>query len=236
MLTMKKIFLFLFLSQLIFINHSRAINNFNVILITLDTVRADHLSCYGYKKIKTATIDKLAQKGILFENAITSVPITLPSHASILTGLYPFRLGVRNNGFYRVPDNIISLQLLLKNNGYTTAAFISSFILSSIYNLNQNFDLYDERMNKQKKITGEFVERDAKAVSDAALSWLKINNKLPYFLWIHYFDAHFPYEPPQSFAKLYKNNLYDGEIAYIDYQLGRIIKYVEEAAKKIKNF
>jgi len=208
----------------------------NIILITLDTVRADHLHCYGYQKIKTPNLDYLASKGILFKKAIASAPITLPSHTSILTGLYPFHSRVRNNGMYRVPDNSNTLATILKNKGYQTAAFVSAFVLRSIFNLNQGFDLYDEKMSKQKKTTGELVERDAKAVSDAALNWLKNNNKIPYFLWIHYFDAHFPYEPPDKFFKQYKDNPYDGEIAFIDSELEKLINYVKEMSKLGQNF
>ncbi len=208
----------------------------NVILITLDTVRADHLACYGYKKIKTPNIDYLANKGILFKKAIASAPITLPSHTSILTGLYPFNIGVRNNGMYRLTDNANTLATVLKKNGYQTAAFVSATVLKSIFNLNQGFDLYDEKMSKQKKITGELVERDAKAVSDAALNWLKNNNKIPYFLWIHYFDAHYPYEPPDKFFKEYKGNPYDGEIAYIDSELEKLINYFKKMSKLGQDF
>jgi arylsulfatase A-like enzyme/Flp pilus assembly protein TadD len=208
----------------------------NVILITLDTVRADHLTCYGYNNIKTPALDSLARNGTLFEKAISSSPITLPSHASILTGLYPFHSDVRNNVVYMLPDNSITLATILKKNGYHTAAFISAAVLRSLYNLNQGFEVYDERLDYNQLASGEYSERKADSVTKVALEWLNANKNYPYFAWIHYFDAHAPYEPPDSFLAEYKQHLYDGEIAYVDLQLIDVIKFAkaeEKAGKQV---
>ncbi len=206
----------------------------NIILITLDTVRADHLSCYGYKKDTSPNIDYFAKNGILFENTITTAPITLPAHASILTGKYPYKINVRNNGNYILPSNTKTIATELKKEGYKTAAFVSAAVLLSAFNLNQGFDLYDDKLNRRKLATGDFSERDAKSTTDAALNWMnnEINSK--YFIWIHYFDPHAIYNPPEPFKTKYKDNLYDGEIAYMDSQINRIIEFIKLESSKNK--
>ena len=208
----------------------------NIILITLDTVRADHLGCYGYKDIKTPTLDWLASKGILFEDAITSAPITLPAHASLLTGLYPYHNNVRDNADYRLYDNATTLATLMKKNGYRTAAFISSIALSSMYNLDQGFDEYNEKFDFHESEWGGYNERRADSVTKSALDWLNANKNYPYFIWIHYFDAHTAYEPPEPWLSQYRTHRYDGEIAYVDSQLTQVVKFAknaEKAGKKI---
>ena len=203
----------------------------NIILITLDTVRADHLGSYGNKKIKTPNLDRLAREGMLFENAITSAPITLPAHASIFTGLYPFRINVRNNGTYMLADNSITLAGILQKNGYRTAAFISAAVVRSVFNLDQGFELYDEKLDHHRLASGEYVERRADSVTKTALAWLNSSKDNPYFAWIHYYDPHSLYEPPEPFLSQYKQNPYDGEIAYVDSQLADIIKFAREQEK-----
>jgi arylsulfatase A-like enzyme/tetratricopeptide (TPR) repeat protein len=203
----------------------------NIILITLDTVRADHLRCYGYKNIKTPSLDLLASKGVLFENAFTSAPITLPAHASILTGLYPFHTKVRNNGTYMLPSKTTTVATLLQDKGYHTAAFISAAVLHSMYNLNQGFELYDERLDYHRIISGEYLERRADSVTKAALEWLRTNRNHPYFIWIHYYDPHALYEPPEPFLTQYKQHPYDGEIANVDSQLAEVIRFAETEGK-----
>lgn len=208
----------------------------NIILITIDTVRADHIGCYGYKKKLTPNIDYLFTKGILFENTITTAPITLPAHASILTGKYPYKIKVRNNGHYLLPNNSTTISTELKKIGYKTAAFVSAAVLLSAFNLNQGFDLYNDTLNKRKLATGNFSERDAESVTNSALEWMRKENNSKYFIWIHYFDPHAAYNPPEPYKTKYKDNLYDGEIAYMDSQIGRLINFIEEQAKSNKKF
>ena len=192
----------------------------NILLITIDTLRADHLGCYGYSHIQTPTIDSLAQEGIRFEWAFTPVPITLPSHTSILTGLYPYTHGVLNNGEYQLSASIQTLPRILQSHGFTTAAFVGAFVLSKQFGLAQGFDVYDDELSPTgEKINEAFPlynERKGEKVTEAALHWLQKKNPSRFFLWVHYFDPHTPYDPPQPFKNEYLDRLYDGEIAYTD--------------------
>lgn len=189
----------------------------NIILITIDTLRADHLGCYGYKQNTSPNIDQLASKGMIFRNAFATAPITLPSHASILTGLYPAHHGFRDNAFFQTPS-IWHLPEALKNAGYKTAAFVSGAPLLSKYGLNHGFDLYQDQF--------EGTERKATATADLALKWIAKASQ-PYFVWIHFFDPHAEYDPPQEFASKFSGKPYDGEIAYVDQQIGKLTKSVD---------
>lgn len=207
-----------------------------VILITIDTVRADHIGCYGYEKRITPNIDYLCAKGVIFDNTITTAPITLPAHASILTGKYPHKIKVRNNGHYMLPNNSTTLSTELKKAGYKTAAFVSAAVLLSAFNLNQGFDLYNDTLNKRKLATGDFSERDAESVTNTAIDWMQKEINSKYFIWIHYFDPHAAYNPPEPYKTKYKDNLYDGEISYMDSQIGRLINFIEQQAKRDNKF
>ncbi|MGA1841786.1 MAG: tetratricopeptide repeat protein [bacterium] len=199
--------------------------NFNLLLITIDTLRADHLGCYGYKKIETPTIDRLASEGVLFSQALTPVPITLPSHVSIMTGTYPFQHGVRNNGNYILRKEALTLAEVMKANGYRTAACVGAFVLDSLFGLDQGFDLYDDFLPRGgRSATLLDNERRAEAVTKSGLDWLKKNKGFPFFMWLHYFDPHAIYLPPSPFDKEYKGRLYDGEIAYTDKCIGDLIR------------
>jgi tetratricopeptide (TPR) repeat protein len=206
----------------------------NVIVITIDTLRADHLSCYGNKNVKTPYIDSLAREGVRFARNYTPVPVTLPSHTSIFTGLYPVYHQVRNNGTFEVSDKLETLAEVLKKNGYHTAAFIGSFVLDSRYGLAQGFDYYDDYLQKDTNQTLMiYNERTAGEVVQTANQWLDKNSETsgganPFFMWLHCFDPHAPYEPPMPFSKIYRKNLYDGEIAYTDYALGRLISHLKK--------
>lgn len=190
----------------------------NIILVTIDTLRADHLGCYGYKQNTSPNIDLLASRGLIFRNAFATAPITLPSHASILTGLYPAHHGFRDNAFFQAPS-IWHLPEALKNAGYKTAAFVSGAPLLSKYGLNPGFDLYDDQFDG--------TERKAAATADLALRWIAKTSH-PYFVWIHFFDPHAEYKPPQEFASRFPGKPYDGEIAYVDQQIGKLIKGVDQ--------
>lgn len=202
-------------------------------LITLDTTRADRLGCYGYQLAHTPALDSLAGSGVLFENAFTPAPVTLPAHASLLTGLYPPVHGVRDNGIYRLREEAVTLAELLGDAGMSTAATIAAYVLASRFGLAQGFEHYDERLKGQPgKPSAFYVERPAGEVTDAALQWLEQRNrKKPFFLWVHYFDPHSPYIPPAPFDSLCRGRPYDGEIAYMDSQLGRLLAGLRQAGQ-----
>lgn len=201
----------------------------NVLLITLDTTRADHLGCYGYQDIKTPTLDRLAEEGVRFTKVYAAAPITLPSHASILTGTYPIYHGARNNATYRVDDSITTAAEIFKSKGYQTAAFIASFPLLGRFGLRQGFDVYDDRIEEGKEKKAHlFQERRAEDVNKAALQWLDRRPSGPFFMWVHYFDPHFSYEPPSPFREEYFFHPYDGEIAYTDSQIGKLLEALQE--------
>jgi len=200
----------------------------NILLITIDTLRADHLSCYGYKKMKTKNIDDIADKGILFTKAFCQVPLTLPSHVSIMTGLFPNHHGVRNNGTYIFDKKSDTLAKVLKSQGYKTAAFISAYVLDRRFGLDYGFDLYDDEVpiNPLSPHNLE-AERKAAEVSKKAIQWLKKNGNNKFFLWVHYYDPHSPYSPPKQYRDKYEE-AYDGEIAYVDDQIGLLFNSLKE--------
>jgi|GEM_PF-20195 len=218
------------------INRQEVIRSPNVLLITIDTLRADHLGCYGYREVKTPNIDRLAQTGVRFTQAYTPVPITLPSHATIMTGQYPLQTRVRDNGTFRLPNESTTLAEILKQHGYRTAAFVSAYVLDSRYGLDQGFDLYEDTLDQQpaagRQISFLDSERRAEQVTRSALSWFdlnkfELNKSWPFFVWIHYFDPHASYHPPSPFAEQYAGHLYDGEIAYTDYWIGALLEHME---------
>ncbi len=208
---------------------------FNVVVVTLDTTRADRLGCYGYRGAETPVLDRLAAEGIRFDDAVSSVPLTLPAHTSIFTGLDPQNHGVRNNGEYRVDASLTTLAEVLQGQGYDTAAFVSAFVLDARFGLDQGFARYDDRVDAAQG--GKFgrleSERSAGTVTQAALGWLRTRQgQDPFFLWVHYYDAHVPYTPPSAYADRFAASPYDGEIAYVDAQIGRLIKALESAAAR----
>lgn len=209
---------------------SRPKDTLNIILITIDTLRADHLGCYGYDSIKTPHIDGLAKDGILFSNAYSPSPLTFPSHVSIMTGQYPIQHGIQNNGTFILQDSSNTLAEILQKKNYRTGAIVSSYVLASHFGLDQGFDNYDDYFFQKKGDIQDFSqnERIGKAVTDIAKKWLQKNHKKPFFLWVHYFDPHSLYEPPPPFDNLYKENPYDGEIAYTDKCLGVLLEEINK--------
>lgn len=196
----------------------------SVVLITIDTLRADRLEAYGYTQSKTPTITALSKEGITFENVIVQTPITLPSHASILTGTYPFYHGVQDvvGRLQGVP----TIAEWFKKKGYQTAAFVGSSVLTSHWGLNAGFDVYDDRFPTQglRQVDFDRLERHAEEVVARAADWLEKNVRpggKPFFVWIHLYDPHDPYTPPEPFAAEFKERPYDGEIAYVDSALAR---------------
>lgn len=196
----------------------------NILLITLDTTRADALGAYGNRRIRTPALDSLAAKGHLFENCYSHAPITLPSHSSILSGALPTAHGVRNNIAYAFPASGLSLAERLHDAGFATGAFVSSFILDRRFGLDAGFDLYEDKIVHYDKNLAkhEIVTRRAATTTDLFLPWLE-KQEGRFFAWVHYYDAHWPYEPPLPFRQAYADDLYLGEIASVDLEIGRIV-------------
>ena len=203
---------------------------FNYILITVDTLRADRIHCYGFPSVETPTMDLFASRGVLFEKCIAQTPLTLPSHTSLLTGTYPLFHGVRDNGGFLVPQELVTLAEVFKKKDYKTSAFVAAYVLDSKWGLNQGFDTYFDQfdLSKYKSISLGNVQRRGDEVIDEALRWLGQHKNERFFSWVHLYDPHTPYEPPSPFREKYPNRPYVGEIAYADYQLGRLWEYLEE--------
>ena len=202
----------------------------NVVVVTIDTMRPDHVHCYGYPNIETPVLDALAARGVLFENAVTPTPLTPPSHASIFTGLYPTAHHVRNTGGFVLQSSSRPLAKILQEQGWDTAAFIGSAVLKKVFGFNLGFNVYDDQMPRPGKGEEfrEDPERRASEVVDRAIAWLNTQSGKPFFIWVHLYDPHLPYRPPGEFAVKYKDHPYDGEIAYADQQLGRLFETVNQ--------
>ena len=203
----------------------------NVILITIDTLRANHVGCYGATDVKTPTLDGLARDGIVFERAVSQVPLTWPSHAVILTGTYPFQNGVQDFTGQPLDPKFRSLAQAFKQRGYATGAVVSAFVLDRTWGLARGFDFYDDAFSPEafaKKDTG-LVDRRAGESVDRAIAWLKKAQNRPFFFWLHLYDPHSPYDAPEPFRSEYKAHPYDGEIAYADHELGRLITWLKSS-------
>ncbi len=196
----------------------------NVLLVTLDTTRADRLGCYGYSGAKTPNLDFLAANGVQFLNAYCQVPLTCPSHCSILTGTYPVYHQVRNNGSYYLSPELQTLAEVLKKNGLKTSAFVSSFTVDSRFGLDQGFDVYDDLLSPDVTFKALNSERRADAVYASFSSWLDENKEEQFFCWVHFFDPHIPYDPPSHYREEFLDNPYNGEIAFMDFYIGKIME------------
>ena len=195
----------------------------NVVLISIDTCRADRLSCYGFKRETTPHIDAVAREGVLFRQALTPVPLTTAAHSSMLTGTYPPTHGVHlNNGIALAATNV-TLAEVLREGGFRTAAFVGGFPLDPQFGLNQGFETYDFAFTKTSETTAPYSERSAEEVTRPALAWLDQHNAGPFFLFLHYYDPHLPYQPPPPYASAYADDPYAGEIAYVDQWIGRLV-------------
>jgi arylsulfatase A-like enzyme/Flp pilus assembly protein TadD len=199
----------------------------NLLLITIDTLRADRLSCYSKEHLSTPNIDSLANRGVLFTRAFAHTSTTLPSHANILLGTTPLSHGVHDNSNFIVRPEFTSIAEYLKAHGYSTAAFVGAYPLDSRFGVSQGFDLYDDDYDIRNVKTDTGGERIADIVVDRALEWLKEQNT-PWFLWIHCWDPHDPYEPPEPFKTKFSKNPYDGEVAYVDHVLGRLFEFLKK--------
>ena len=203
----------------------------NVLLITLDTTRADHLSCYGPDGAKTPHLDALAARGVRFAHATAQVPLTLPSHACIMTGAYPPVHGLRDMGGFTLAKSHPTIASIAQAAGFETAAFVGSRILSKHFGISNGFATYDDDMSSQaeEELPGVYPERRAAVVTDRAIEWLKQNGQRRFFLWAHYYDPHAPYNPPEPYQHTYAKELYSGEIAYMDEQVGRLFDWIDQA-------
>ena len=194
----------------------------NILIVTIDTLRADALGSYGGKAL-TPNLDRLAASGVRFDFAHAHAVVTLPSHTSIFTGRYPFEHGVRDNSGYRVPDDAVTLAEIAKARGYATGAFVGAFPLNRQFGLAQGFDEYDDLSGREIAAADfAFIERPAGEVVAAARAWIEKQNG-PWFAWVHVFDPHSPYAPPAPYNAEYRQTPYTGEVAYVDSALGPLL-------------
>ena len=201
----------------------------NALLVTLDTTRADHIGCYGYRQARTPRLDGLAADGTRFDQAFSPVPITAAAHSSILTGLYPFEHGVRNNGDFYLADRFDTIATILHKAGYRTGAFVSSFVLDRRYGLARGFDVYDDRQegaDAGSQVISLDAERRGDRTAAALLAWLDAYSRdrsAPFFAWLHLYDPHTPYAAPPPFGEEFASSPYDGEIAFDDAILASVL-------------
>ena len=225
-------------------------HNASVLLITLDTTRADHLSRYARLQGRasdgardpaaestptaqfsdTPNLDALAARGVLFAHAIVQVPLTIPSHTCILTGTYPTFNHVRGMGGFVLSKSIPTIATLSQAAGYATAAVVGSGVLNRVCGLNDGFQTYDDHIAEHRiaKLAGFYSKRPASVVTDHAIQWLQQHYTTGFFLWVHYYDPHFPYDPPQPFKRIYAKDPYSGEIAYVDQEAGRLLSWMSQ--------
>ncbi len=202
----------------------------NVLIVTLDTTRADHLGCYGRKEALTPTLDALATSGVLFERAYAPAPLTLPSHATMFTGLYPPEHGLRTNGQSRLPESIPTLAEILSKHGYVTGGFVASFVLDSKFGLDRGFSTYGDDMTGAAPADHALHRyRAGDLVVDEALQWLTGQVEKPFLCWVHLYDPHSPYlAHVDQFGDRFQDRPYDGEIAFVDQQVARLQAFLKE--------
>ncbi|HXO22868.1 MAG TPA: sulfatase-like hydrolase/transferase [Thermoanaerobaculia bacterium] len=199
----------------------------NLVVVTLDTTRADRLGCYGARGVETPNLDRLAARGVLFENAISPTPLTLPAHCSLFTGLLPGAHGVRDNGGFKLAPERVTLAEVLKAHGWATGGFIAAYVLDHRWGIAQGFDRYfdDFDLSKWKTVSMGDIQRRGDEVVAKALDWMGGDGvrERPFFAWVHLYDPHSPYDPPEPFASRYRGHPYNGEIAWTDSLVGRLL-------------
>ncbi len=198
----------------------------NLLVISIDTLRADRLGSYGYPLARTPVLDGLASEAVRFEQAFTTAPLTLPAHCSLMTGTYPLHHAVRDNSGYVLPQSRTTLAELLLKHGYQTAAFVGAFVLDSKFGLDQGFETYydDFDLSEFENVSPGYIQRRGDEVVQAALDWLSRRDRAPFFLWVHLYDPHDPYTPPEPFASQHPGRPYDGEIAFTDQNVGTLLE------------
>ncbi len=204
----------------------------NVVLVSIDTLRPDRLGCYGGVKVETPAIDALAVAGVRFQNAFTPVPLTLPAHWTILTGVEPWNHGVVDNGMTLSAPPVATLAERFAAAGYDTAAFVSAFVLHRTFGLDRGFARYDDGPAADAALD-QLLHATAPADErvDRALSWLRRERTRPFFLWLHLFDPHAPYQPPAGFRARYADRPYDGEVAFVDTQVARLLAALDRSGQ-----
>jgi len=198
----------------------------NLLIITLDTMRADRIGAYGYEKANTPHLDDLAKNGVIFTDCYSPVPLTLPAHCSLFTGRYPLGHRVRDNGTFFLSGTEITLAEMMKNKGYDTYAAIASFVLLAKFGLKQGFSVYDDALNASELVHNFHSEITADVVYTKFKKWFKDRGEEKFFAWVHFYDPHLPYSPPEEFIRNGNDpsDLYDGEVAYTDVFVGKIIQ------------
>jgi len=202
----------------------------NLLFISIDTCRADRIGAYGSPTAQTPVMDRLARQGILFEDCYTPVPLTLPAHGCMFTGKYPPGHKVRNNGTYFLAPGQTTLAQKMKELGYETGAVVGAFVLLSKFGLNQGFDLYDDTLDTHRIFNNFSSEITAAEVYEKFSRWLEKSEPRRFFTWLHFYDPHAPYSPPPDFAAKFGQDpegSYDGEIAFVDFTIGRVIQDLE---------
>jgi choline-sulfatase len=199
----------------------------NILLISIDTLRADHVSAYGRARKTTPNIDAVAREGVLFKDVRTAVPMTLPAHVSMLTGTLPPTHGLRDNLLSRLPEGSLTLAEMLKAKGFTAGAVVSTFVLDHRFGTSQGFDTYDDRFQAVHKI-GDLSERKGDETARVAGEWLAAHKDQPFFLFAHFYDPHDPYEPPEPFASQWKDHPYEGEVAFADHCVGEVLQKLRD--------
>ena len=216
----------------------RGDKDYSVILVTVDTLRADKIGCYGAALAKTPAMDAFAAAGVRFTNCIAQTPLTLPSHTTIMTGTLPIHHGVRDNGGFVVPEELETMAEAFRARGYATAAFVAAYVLDGKWNLDQGFDTYHDKfdLSRFEKISLAEVQRPANEVIDEALGWLEANKSGKFFAWIHLYDPHSPYEPPEPYRSDFPSHPYLGEVAFTDSQLARLQGFIDTAGLRDRLF
>jgi choline-sulfatase len=201
----------------------------NLLLVTLDTTRADRIHAYGFDGIATPNLDRLAREGVLFEHAVAPAPLTLPAHSSIFTGKYPPAHGVRDNGGFFLDEKETTLAERLSGRGFKTGGFVGAYVLDHKWGVAQGFQTYfdDFDLSKYQSLSLGSVDRPGNEVADRALAWLDTVAGSRFFGWVHFYDAHSPYEPPEPYKSQYAGHPYLGEIAFVDSQVGRLLAFLD---------
>jgi arylsulfatase A-like enzyme/tetratricopeptide (TPR) repeat protein len=201
----------------------------NLLLVSIDTLRADHLGCYGYRPAQTPRLDGLARSGLLFSKATTVVPLTLPAHSSLMTGTFPAWHGVRDNGGFYLGDEQVTLAEILHDRGFRTGGFVGAFVLDRRWGIAQGFDRYFDDFDLDRFADApsmDMIQRPGSDVVDKALEWLQGEPERPFFVWVHLYDPHAPYEAPEPYSSRFPRTMvgsYDAEISYADSQVGRLL-------------
>lgn len=197
----------------------------NVLFLTMDTTRADHIGAYGYKQIETPNLDALARDGVRFSQAISSIPLTLPAHSSLMTGTTPLHHKVRDNGGFFLGIEQTTLAEMLTPAGMKTAAVVGAFVLNHHWGLDQGFQTYDDEFGPSdpRAAADLHEQRDGAEVAEHGIRWIHAHHDEHFFLWLHFYDPHYPYDPKGEFAARYPGRPYDGEIAYTDSLIGRVV-------------